>query len=500
MTANSTRLSALRLRLVTLLFPPAGLLLLWRSSRSLAAKILGSVGIALLSLFYAGLVIFLLIRLDKLQIEWRGGYPPALTWRKTAPDYAELERNRALQTATAPPVPASAPATDYWTGFRGPRGDGHYTEQPILTEWPARGLRPLWRQPIGGGYASFTVAGGMAFTIEQRRDEEVVAAYRLEDGHELWTHGWPARFQEYYSDEGPRATPAFSNGRVYALGAMGELRCLNAANGQPLWSRNILVENKAGQPSYGTAASPLIVDDKVIVLTSAGANRSVVCYAASDGAVLWTALDDMTGYASPALVTLAGERQIIICAETRTVGMRVEDGSVLWEYPWRVSSNQLPIAQPVVLGPNRFLLSAGYFTGAAAVEIVKTDSGFSAQTLWKNKLLKNKFTSSVFWQGHIYGLDEDILTRLDAATGERKWKDGRYGYGQILLAGGHLVILSGDGDLALVNATPRRHEELARFSAIRGKTWNHAAIAHGRILVRNAAEMACYDIGAVPAQ
>ena len=109
--------------------------------------------------------------------------------------------------------------------------------------------------------------------------------------------------------------------------------------------------------------------------------------------------------------------------------------------------------------------------------------------------MKNKFASSVFWQGHVYGLDEDILTCLDAETGQRNWKDGRFGYGQLLLASGHLIVLSGEGDLALVKATPERFQELARLPAISGKTWNHPAIADGRLFVRNAAEMACYQIG-----
>jgi outer membrane protein assembly factor BamB len=141
------------------------------------------------------------------------------------------------------------------------------------------------------------------------------------------------------------------------------------------------------------------------------------------------------------------------------------------------------------------LLSAGYFTGCAAIEITRTDSGFTARTVWQNKNLKNKFASSVFWQGHVYGLDEDILTCLDAETGQRNWKDGHYGYGQLLLASGHLVVLSGEGDLALVKATPDRFQEIARFSAIHGKTWNHPAIADGKLFVRNAAEMACFEIG-----
>src|SRR5882672_6551967 len=128
------------------------------------------------------------------------------------------------------------------------------------------------------------------------------------------------------------------------------------------------------------------------------------------------------GYASPALVNLAGQEQIIVCGETRTVGISIDEGKLLWEIPWCVIHNQLPIAQLLILDTNRFLLSAGYFTGCAAVEVAKTAAGFSARTVWQNKYLKNKFTSSVFYQDYIYGLDEDILTCLDAATGERKWK------------------------------------------------------------------------------
>jgi outer membrane protein assembly factor BamB len=238
----------------------------------------------------------------------------------------------------------------------------------------------------------------------------------------------------------------------------------------------------------------LVIEDKLIVLTGAGHGQSVMCYDKRDGRPLWSVLDDVMGYSSPTLVTLAGQRQVVISARSRTVGLDPEDGKLLWEYPWHVLTDQLPIAQPVVLSSNRFMLSAGYFTGCAAVEIFPTNSGFAARTVWKNKNLKNKFTSSIFWQGNVYGLDEDILTCVDAVTGERRWKDGRYGHGQSLLASGHLIILTSEGELALVRATPQAHEELARFPAITGKTWNYPAIAGGRLLVRNAVEMACFEI------
>ncbi len=479
-------------KVAAILFPPLWLFPIWRSSRSLWRKTLNTIGVGLISLLYVAFVIFLLIQFAGLQIEWRGGYAPALTWQKTAPNYDALELDRGRQRR---PFPLFSGFTNaYWTGFRGPRRNGVYDEGPILTNWPTDGLHLLWRQPIGGGFASFAIANDLAFTLEQRRDNETVAAYQLETGGEVWTQKWPAKFHGYFNEDGPRATPAYSEGKVYALGALGDLHCFESVSGKLLWRRNVLTDLNAKMPAHGVAASPLIAGNRLIVLAGAGRGQAVQCYDKRDGRLLWCALDDAMSYASPMLVTFAGQEQLLVCADTRTVGLGIEDGKLLWEYPWRVLHDQSPIGQPVILSTNRFLLSAGYFTGCAAVEVARTGAGFAARTVWQNKSLKNKFTSSVFWQGHVYGLDEDTLTCLVAATGVRKWRAGRYGYGQLLLADGHLVVLSGDGVLALVRAAPDRYRELARFPAIRGKTWSHPAIAEGKLLVRNETEMACFQI------
>jgi outer membrane protein assembly factor BamB len=487
-------IQSVALRLATIVFPPLGLVLLWRSSRTLGKKLLASFGILLFCIPYLALVIFLLIRFAGLQVEWRGGYLPSLTWKPTAPDYDTLEQSRAQQSKSAQAILTATPQNSYWTGFRGPDRDGHYQEMPILTHWPATGLRELWRQPCGGGYASFAIAEGLAFTIEQRREQEVVVAYEVETGREVWTHGWNAHFSESMGGDGPRATPVYAEGRIFALGAEGELHCLEAQRGELVWSKNILTENGARVPTYGVSASPLVLNHQLIVLSGARRGKSVLSYDKSDGHLLWASLDDLTGYASPMRASVNGEEQVIICGDTNTLGLQVADGALRWTFPWRITNHELPIAQPVTLGANRFLLSAGYFTGCATFEVNKNGGAFTTRELWRSKSLKNKFTSSVFWQGYLYGLDEDILTCLDAVTGERRWKDGRYGYGQLLLASGHLVILCGNGDLALVQATPERHMELTRFPAIHGKTWNHPAISGGRLLVRNGAEMACFDL------
>jgi outer membrane protein assembly factor BamB len=239
----------------------------------------------------------------------------------------------------------------------------------------------------------------------------------------------------------------------------------------------------------------LIVDEKVIVLPGGSRGRSVVAYHKVTGEPVWSSLDDPQAYTSPILVHLAGERQIIVVSRLRAMGLRPGDGTLLWDYPWTTTYGA-NVAQPILLGENRFFISAGYGHGSAVVEIVRDEDGFTARTVWANNRLKNKFSSSVLHDGYIYGLDESILACIDPVTGERQWKGGRYGYGEVLLASGHLIVLTEKGDLVLVRATPESHQELARFSAIRGKTWNHPAISDGMLLVRNTREMAAFRIAA----
>ena len=428
--------------------------------------------------------------------------------------YAELEKQRAEQaaqpapsvaapspspspsaSASASPSPGQTPAEttrNYWTNFRGPRRDGKYEEASISTNWPAAGLPVVWKQPVGIGHSSFVVADGKAYTIEQRRSQEVVAAYDMNNGRELWTQKWNAAFTDSTGD-GPRSTPTWDAGRLYALGATGEFRCLDANTGTVIWGKNILTDNQARNLPWAMAASPLIVDDKVIVLPGGASGKSVVAYNKNTGAPVWRVLNDQQAYVSPMLVELAGRRQIIVVSSSRVVGLTPEHGALLWEYPWD-TANGINVSQPIMVDRNRFFISSGYGKGAALVEIKGSGDSFTASTVWENTNMKNKFNSSVLYNGYIYGLDEGILVCLDVNTGERKWKDGRYGYGQIILAGSHLIVTSDQGDVALVKATPAQYTEVARFTAVQGQTWNYPAIDNGRLLVRNSNEMAAYDI------
>ncbi len=487
-----------------ILLPPVGLELLWLNHKppihTPIRKIIGSLALVLLGIWY----VFLFN-----------------AWQKSSENdahFTALEQHRQQQAsqiapaaaapvaatspvpqASASPSPGETPATpapatgrNYWTNFRGPRRDGKYDESTVSTTWPANGLPVVWKQPVGLGHSSFAVADGKAFTIEQRRNQEVVAAYDLNNGRELWTQKWNAQFTDSTGD-GPRATPTWDQGRMYALGATGELRCLDANTGSVVWGKNILADNQGSNLPWGVTASPLVVDDKVIVLPGGTSGKSVVAYNKMTGAPVWKVLNDTQAYVSPMLVELGGRRQIVVVTSSRVVGLVPEDGSLLWSHPWDTNGG-INVSQPIVVDRNRLFISSGYGKGAALIELKPTGNTFTASTVWENINMKNKFNSSVLHNGHIYGLDEGILSCLDVNTGERKWKGGRYGYGQVLLAGGHLIVTTEEGEIALVKASPSGFTEVARFAALKGQTWNYPALANGRLLVRNSSEMAAYDI------
>ena len=473
-------------------------------------KMLKFAALALAVVAVAGVVLYFV----GLRIVLDGGGGVHLAFVKSSEQKAaDLEKHRETQRAQQLPGATATPRTSipplsklaplvpdpsgptYWTDFRGPLRDGHYRERPVNTQWPSRGLTPLWKQPVGGGYASFVIANGRAFTIEQRGKQEVAAAYDVRTGTELWTSKWDAAFKEVMGGDGPRATPTWNGGEVYVLGAAGELRALEEKTGRTIWRTNILDDAGATNLQWGMSAAPLIVGSTVVVLPGGANGQSVVAYHRGTGKRAWSALDDQASYSSPMLVELAGARQILTFTGSRLVGLDPGTGALLWEFPWK-TQYEVNASQPLIVAPNRVFISTGYGTGAAVIELARGDDGrLTPLEIWKNIRMKNQFTSSVLHEGFIYGLDESILACVDARTGDLMWKGGRYGYGQLMLASGHLIVVTEGGDLTLVKAHPGAHAEVATFSALTGpKSWNHPAMTDGLLLIRNDTEMAAFDL------
>lgn len=393
---------------------------------------------------------------------------------------------------------AEARNTDF-PEYRNRNRDGLVTGPPLARDWQAQPPRLLWKQPCGSGYSGIVVVGPSLFTLEQRGDDEVIVCYDTATGQERWTFAYPDHFSEPLGGEGPRATPTIQGSDLFSLGARGELVCVDAATGKLKWRRNILQDNK--NIDWAMSGSPLVYDDLVVVnpgkQTDEATGKAVQAFNKDTGKPAWTAGNAQAGYSSPMLATLCGQRQVILLDAGVLAGYDPTTGKQLWTFPWDKTHQGINVAQPVVLDGDRVFISSGYSQGCAMIQLGLADGKWTTEELFRNKNMRCKFASPVYYQGHLYGLDEGILACLDPKTGERKWRRGSYGHGQLLLQDNLLVILSEDGDLVLVEATPERFKELGMIHALQGqRTWNHLALANGKAYVRNHVEMACYDLTA----
>jgi outer membrane protein assembly factor BamB len=420
-----------------------------------------------------------------------GDLVPIFEWR--------FQRELGAVVATGGDVDLSTSPDDY-PQFLGPRRDARLPDVGLARDWDAEPPKEVWRIKVGEGWSSFAVVGEIAVTQEQRGEEELVVAYALKTGEPLWSHSDTARFSKTIGGTGPRATPTIFDGRVYTVGATGLVNALDLASGEELWSHDLVAEHQGRIPEWGLAGSPLIVGNQVIVGAGGAGGNSLVAYDRIDGRLLWSVGEDAVGYSSPMLVELAGRRQIVMLNEGSVVGRDAEDGTELWREPW--PPQQPNVAQPIPLPGDRLLVSSGYGIGATLFalstdrepEEEETLGDVTVEQVWRSPRLKLKFTQAVEYEGYLYGLDDGVLVSLDPATGERMWKRGRYGHGQVLLVGDLLLVLTEDGELVLIDPNPEELTELHTVRVLDSKTWNTPALAGKYLLVRNDQEAACFEL------
>lgn len=431
---------------------------------------------------------------------------PVFTWRWTphreAVAAAYFEQQAAATPATGKDLKAEPearevpplPITDAdWPEYRGRLRDGIVHNVAIRTDWEAHAPQALWRHPVGLGWSSFAVVDGLAFTQEQRNDQEAIVCYDVQTGRQLWLHQDTARFSEALGGDGPRATPTIHDGRLYALGATGLLNCLDARTGQKIWSHDVLVENSIANLSWGQTASPLVYDN-VVVINAGGTNQQgLMAFDRVTGKLAWSAGTDVASYASPQLNVVDGVQQILMFDGVGIAGHDPATGRQLWKHPW-TTSPKVNGAQPFVTAANQVLVSSGYGVGSILLEVQHRDDAWSVTPVWQSKRLRLKFNSGVLQGDHVYGLDEGVLACVNVRDASLRWKGGRYGFGQTLLVDKWLLILAESGELVVVKAVPDQFTEVARFQAINGRTWNNPVLWKGLLLVRNGDEAACYDL------
>jgi outer membrane protein assembly factor BamB len=464
------------------------LLILWFAFLTRLRWRLRLVGLLLFALFAFGLT-----RVMRFDGAIDGTGTPNIVWKWKAKSNSNPGALRVVASSSAP---NAVPSQLEDSGYLGPNRNGIVEGLKLDRDWSAHSPQQLWRQPIGLGWSSFCISGTRAFTQEQRGEDELVVCYEITTGHVLWAHTNHVRFSETMGGDGPRATPTLAGGRIYALGGTGILDCLDAGTGKVFWSHDVLKENSLPNLPFGKSTSPLIYDDLVVVSGGMANGPTLLAYHLKDGTPAWQGGSDKASFSSPIVVTLAGKRQIVSINASSASGHDPMTGGMLWDYKW---PGQWPkCAQPIILSPDRIFLSASFNAGCMLLQLnAAPDGKLSVTEKWKNRNMKSEF-SNIVARGRIaYGLDDGILACIDLATGERKWKEGRYGHGHVLLINDLLLVQTENGPVTLVEANPACFRELGQIPALSSKTWNVPAVGSGCLLVRNDLEAACYRLPVV---
>jgi hypothetical protein len=437
----------------------------------------------------------------------------------TAEELEELKKARLDPAHAVRAAGSSADPAQEWPQWRGAFRDGISTFTGMRTDWDREEPKKLWDKPIQGGYASIAVVKGtdgrtLLYTMDKlgkgdRMVQERVLCLHGDSGDILWEHRYDTDYAGLDYGSGPRATPAVHDGRVYSVGANGTFLCLEAEpegnEAKVLWQHDLLKDFQAERPRWGVACSPLVDGDRVYVQPG-GRNGSVAAYERKEGKLVWKALADPSGYSSPVAADLAGTRQIVAFTGHRVVGIDAVDGRHLWSYDW-ATEYECNVATPIVAGDYVFI-SSNYQSGCALIKVAcDGDRDFVARAIFvrHDGLMRNHFSTCVLHQGYLYGFDvtghggPGFLKCIDIRTFEESWQAGRDPHvkkGCLIYADGHLLTLSEEGWLALVEATPQEFRKKGKLQVLDGsdRAWALPAFAAGRLYLRDSERIVCYDL------
>ncbi|MGE5193797.1 MAG: SUMF1/EgtB/PvdO family nonheme iron enzyme [Deltaproteobacteria bacterium] len=390
-------------------------------------------------------------------------------------------------------------AGEDWPRWRGPRGDGTWRAPKLPSTWPAEGLTRVWRQEIGGGYGGIAVSGGRVYVMDRQQapeDVERILCFDAVSGELQWSHACAVDYRNVSYDNGPRATPTVFRGRVYTLGAVGHLHCLDAARGEVVWSRDLVGEFGAKVPIWGLSASPLVFEDLLIVHPGAEPDGCYMAFDLSDGAERWRSLPDAAGYATPILIDHQGTRQLVGWSPTSVRGLDPRTGKLLWTIPFEVNYGTA-IATPIF--QEGLVLVSSYYDGTKAIRL--DGEGTAAQEAWHDRRnLRGLMAPPLYRDGHAYLIDKRHgLTCFELSTGKKLWDDdnrmtpkGRNPQATMVWLNDddRAIALNSDGDLILIRLNPTSYVEDSRTSII-GRTWAHPGFAGNCVYARSDSEIIC---------
>lgn len=431
-------------------------------------------------------------------VEWSGDMEMSLKYHWDEPDSSQRRASVPAPSAEVS-LPAVTVLPNDYAEYRGPNRDGRVSSGGV--DITAEGVE-VWRRDVGAGWAGIAAVGDVLVTMEQIGNAEAIVCYEATQGEEVWRVTYAASFDDAMGGLGPRSTPTIDRGLAFGFGAMGHLTCVDIASGKQVWQVDTFSKFNIGNVRWATSASPLVRGDYVYVNTGSSNDGGLTCFDRETGDVVWRAseeawnvpVESAAGYSSPMFATIAGIEQIVLLDGVALNGYAINDGRLLWSHPFS-NDPKVNVAQPLVFEDGHIFIAASYGVGCEMVQITK-EQDWSVQSLWDDRrLMQCKFASPIMHDGFIYGLNEGILECVNAATGKREWKRGRFGHGQILLVDDLILVMAEDGRFVVVHASPKRLNEVAERDVFVdvAKNWNPPSISRGRVFLRNHEEMVRID-------
>lgn len=380
---------------------------------------------------------------------------------------------------------SSAAVRADWPNFRGPNHDGISSETGFRKEWKDR-PPVIWERNLGSGFSSFAVVGDRLYTAGTQNKQQVIYALNANTGEVIWQKPFEAEYPERQGGDGPRATPTVSGDRLYMLGAKGKLLCLKTDDGAEVWSTQF-----SHMPTWGYSGSVLI-EDNLAISSGGEGDGALVAFDKLSGKSVWKTGEDPPGYATPYPFTFEGTRYIVGFNGNSVLIVEAVSGDPVWRQDW-ITDYAVNAAAPIFHEGHLFL-GSGYQTGGALYKLRKDGDKLVGEQVWKSKVLMNKFQSAILHEGHLYASDQKDLKCVEFLTGNEIWKERRVANGTVVLADGHLIVLTEKGSLQMAPATPRGYVPTTRVDILEGLCWTVPVLHGGKLYARDLEKIMCLDV------
>ena len=386
-----------------------------------------------------------------------------------------------------------------WPQWRGPNRDGAASGFIAPKAWPEK-LKPVWKIPVGAGHSSPLVVAGKIYQHARQDDNEVVFCVDLNSGKILWQQSYPApysmNFAAFSHGKGPKATPAFHNGKLYTFGISGILSCFDAATGSLKWRKEFSKQFQKTSPAFGVSSSP-VIDNGLCIVNVGGSNQgALMAFDAETGNMKWSWQGDGPGHASPIVAELAGTRQVITQTQNFCVGIAAATGQLLWKIPFTTDYDQ-NIVTPII--SQGLIIFSGLDKGTFAIKVNKSGTNWTTEQVWHNQELSMYMNSPVLSGNLLFGMSNRRSGQffcLDAKTGAVLWtSEGRQGdNAAMILAGDFLFLLNDEANLIVAKAGAKAYEPVAKYTVAESSTWAHPAVIGKQFLIKDKSILALWSI------